>query len=223
MKNDINEDYDIYVARRKQLVAELKEMKITNPEVLNAIEHTPRHLFIDQSLLAFAYENKAYQIGCGQTISQPYTVALQTQLLEPRAGEKVLEIGTGSGYQSAILAEMGMNLFSVERQYTLYSIAKTRLNNLGYNNVHCYFSDGFTGLPEIAPFDKIIVTAGSASLPQALMHQLKIGGIMVIPMGQQQNMYIYKIKRISKADFRSEKIENCAFVPMISGVESQPL
>lgn len=210
----------LLAARRKQMVADLRKKGISDEIVLSAMNAVPRHLFMGQTYQVFAYENKAFQIGCGQTISQPYTVALESQLLKYKLGEKILEIGTGSGYQSAVLAHMGAELYTIERQLELYKKTSALLQN--YTNIKCFYGDGFDGLPKIAPFDHIIVTAGAAEVPQKLLLQIKIGGNMVIPLGKNA-MKIYRITRVSLSDFKSECIEECAFVPMLRGTESKSI
>ena len=213
-------DTPIYVARRKSMCMMLRT-KICNEAVLAALEKVPRQMFMPESLASFAYENKAYPIGCGQTISHPYTVALQTELLDLEKGNHVLEIGTGSGYQTAVLCEMGAHVCTIERQKELYAIVTKRLHKLGYK-VDCYCGDGYEGLPLKAPFDKIIVTAGASEMPQTLLKQLKIGGIMVLPFGDEQ-MHIYKITRLSECEFRQEKKEKCEFVPFLKGIDDKPI
>ncbi len=167
--------------KRQQLVKTVKKKGITDKNVLTAIGKIPRHLFMDSSFEDHAYQDKAFPIAADQTISQPYTVAFQTQLLEVKKGEKVLEIGTGSGYQTAVLCELGAKVYSIERQHELYKKTKTFLNKIGYRPKYLSFGDGYKGLPEYAPFDKIIVTAGAPEVPKDLLGQLKVGGKMVIP------------------------------------------
>ncbi len=201
---------------RNRLVQELKQKRITDIEVLRAIGNVPRHLFIDSSFVKFAYQDKAFPIAAGQTISQPYTVALQSQLLEVEKGEKVLEVGTGSGYQAAVLMEMGVQLFSIERQRELYQRSTRLLKELGYQG-RFILGDGYEGLPPSAPFDKIIVTAGAPVIPRNLLIQLKVGGLMVIPLGDQKQI-LTRITRLDDDEFEQEQIEECAFVPMLNGV-----
>lgn len=200
---------------RNQLVNTIKNRGITDNLVLEAINKVPRHLFMDSSFLEFAYEDKAFPIGAGQTISQPYTVAFQTQLLEVSKNEKVLEVGTGSGYQSCVLMEMGCKVFTIERQKELYQKAKKIFPLLGYKPKLVTFGDGYKGLPTYAPFDKIIVTAGAPFIPEALFYQLKPGGMLVIPVGED----IQTMKRITKTE-NSEKIEedfgSFKFVPLLN-------
>lgn len=213
-------DNMIFASRRDELCRSLGQT-ISDNNVLNALRTVPRHYFMDDTLSAFAYENKAFPIGCGQTISQPSTVALQSQLLEIKRGDKVLEIGTGSGYQTAVLVEMGANVYSIERQQSLFNKTNLKFAQLGIN-AHCFCGDGYEGLENEQPFDKIIVTAGAPTLPQKLLKQLKIGGIMVLPMGEDQ-MNIYCITRISTTGFKQKRICVCDFVPMISGIDNRPL
>lgn len=200
---------------RNQLVNTIKNRGITDNLVLEAINKVPRHLFMDSSFLEFAYEDKAFPIGAGQTISQPYTVAFQTQLLEVSKNEKVLEVGTGSGYQSCVLMEMGCKVYTIERQKELYQKAKKIFPLLGYKPKLVTFGDGYKGLPTYAPFDKIIVTAGAPFIPEALIDQLKPGGMLVIPVGED----IQTMKRITKTE-NSEKIEedfgSFKFVPLLN-------
>ncbi len=201
---------------RLRLVQELRNKGITDNKVLNAIGAIPRHLFLDSSFVNFAYQDKPFPIAAGQTISQPYTVALQTQLLELKPNDKVLEVGTGSGYQAAVLMQLGMRLFSIERQRELYTWSTGLLTKLGYSG-RFFLGDGYEGLPTFGPFDKIIVTAGAPELPRKLLIQLKIGGIMIIPIGGAQQI-MTKIVRLAEDDFEQIQIGHCAFVPMLAGV-----
>lgn len=204
---------------RQRLVNELAQKNITNKEVLAAIGRIPRHLFMDSSFINFAYQDKAFPIAAGQTISQPYTVALQTQLLELLPGEKVLEVGTGSGYQAAVLMELDTKLFSIERQRELYTRTSRLLSHMGYKG-RFYLGDGYEGLPGHAPFDKIIVTAGAPFIPEQLLLQLKIGGFLVIPLGDKEQI-MTRIKRLDVDDFERETFGTCAFVPMLKGISDQ--
>lgn len=201
---------------RNRLVQELKGKQITDPNVLKAIGNIPRHLFLESSFIKFAYQDKAFPIGAGQTISQPYTVALQSQLLELNGSEKVLEVGTGSGYQAAVLIEMGVKLFSIERQSELYHRSTRLLRELGYQG-RFFLGDGYEGLPAQAPFDRIIVTAGAPVIPRNLLVQLKIGGILVIPLGEKKQV-LTRIVRLEEDEFEQQQIEECAFVPMLNGI-----
>ena len=191
---------------RKRLVEEIQRKGITDQRVLAAIGSVPRHLFIDDSaFLALAYLDQAFPIGQGQTISQPYTVAMQTQLLRLTKGEKVLEIGTGSGYQTAVLCEMGAKLFSIERQQSLYKATKDRLGALHYR-ASLFFGDGYKGLVAHAPFDRIIVTCGAPEIPGSLKSQLKTGGIMVVPVGADGQQTMLRLTRTSPDDFITEQV-----------------
>ena len=205
---------------RKLLVEELRESGIADQSVLAAIENLPRHFFLDNAFADLAYENKAFPIGNDQTISQPHTVAYQTILLGIKKRDKVLEIGTGSGYQAAILALLGARVYTVERQELLYHRAKALLAQLGFGNIRCYYRDGHKGLPEFAPFDKILVTAGALKVPQALKEQLKIGGILVIPVGKKVQKMM-RITRVSKEEYQEEILGKFRFVPFLEGVNAK--
>lgn len=213
----MKEDTFRHKGLRARLVEELVAKGITNKAVLAAINAVPRHLFLDSSFVKFAYQDKAFPIGAGQTISQPSTVALQSQLLNVGAGARVLEVGTGSGYQAAVLSEMGITVFSIERQPELFKKAQTFLPSLGYNRLRLFLGDGYEGLPDLAPFDAILVTAGAATLPQKLLLQLKVGAVMVVPIGTFKQV-MTRIRRLSDDDFEQETFGECAFVPMLSGV-----
>jgi protein-L-isoaspartate(D-aspartate) O-methyltransferase len=204
---------------RQKLVQSLREKGIADENVLAAIAKVPRHFFLDSAFDWHAYVDKAIPITAvqDQTISRPYTVAQQTQLLQVVSGEKVLEIGTGSGYQAAILCEMGATLFSIERQWKLHVFAKKMLATMGYTP-HLVFGDGFAGMQEKAPFSKIIVTCGAADFPQTLLEQLAVGGRMVIPVGVGELQQMYVVERLNEHDFRSTKYGECSFVPMQQGV-----
>jgi len=198
---------------RKNMVDNLRSRDIKNKNVLKAMLEVPRHFFLDSSFLQFAYEDNAFPIGFDQTISHPYTVAFQSELLDPKPGEKVLEIGTGSGYQSAILFKMGCNVYSIERFKGLYKKAKKDLNNLFYS-VKLFHGDGYLGLPEEAPFDKIIVTAGALDIPRPLINQLSVGGTLVIPVGKESHIMTVLIKK-SKDDFEIIEYNDFKFVPFL--------
>lgn len=201
---------------RNRLIQTLKKKGISDEKVLKAIGKIPRHLFIESGFVNFAYQDKAFPIGAGQTISQPYTVAFQTGLLELKPKEKVLEIGTGSGYQAAVLVEMGANLFTVERQAELYKKTTKLLKAMGYK-AHFFLGDGYKGLPSYAPFDKILITAGAPFVPRELLLQLCQGGSLVIPLGEK-NQIMTKIVRIGEDEFEKTEYGKCAFVPMLEGV-----
>jgi len=201
---------------RKKLIDGLKIKGIRNEKVLEAIGKVPRHLFMESTFIQFAYKDQAFPIGAGQTISQPFTVAVQTQLLEIEKGDKVLEVGTGSGYQAAVLLEMGAKVFTIERQKELYMKVHKFLPEIGYNPA-CFFGDGYKGLPNFAPFDKIIVTAGATSIPEDLKQQLAINGRLVIPVGNEHRQEMNVITRISGNEFRNEKHGDFVFVPLLKG------
>ena len=201
---------------RKRLVDGLKIKGIRDENVLAAIERVPRHLFMESTFINYAYKDQAFPIGSGQTISQPYTVAFQTQLLGIGKNDKVLEIGTGSGYQAAVLLEMGARVYTIERQKELFLKAQTFLPEIGYRPA-CFFGDGYQGLPGFAPFDKILVTAGASSVPDSLRTQLKTGGKMVIPVGTETYQEMLLITRISESEFKTEKHGGFVFVPLLRG------
>lgn len=198
---------------RNKLVKILEKKGISDPRVLAAIGKVPRHLFFDNALLEHAYQDKAFPIGEGQTISQPYTVAFQSEKLEIKPADKVLEIGTGSGYQACILLELGARVFTIEYNRKLYETAKSFLPGLGYKPFF-FFGDGSKGLPAKAPFDKIIVTAGAPVVPNALTDQLTDGGILVIPVGDRDKQRMLKIRRRGSALIK-ESYDNFAFVPLL--------
>ncbi len=199
---------------RKKLVETLQAKGITNNEVLKAINKIPRHLFMDSGFIDHAYVDKAFPIAADQTISQPYTVARQSELLNLNKGDKVLEIGTGSGYQTAVLLEMGMNVFSIERQNELFKKTKLFLPKLGYRPKKLIFGDGYIGLKEEAPFNGIVVTAGAPFVPNPLLAQLQIGGKLVIPVGDKvQIMTVFT--RTSATEFKKEEFGEFKFVPLL--------
>ena len=204
---------------RKQLVETLRSKGITDEAVLAAINEVPRHVFLDSSFVEFAYQDKAFPIGSGQTISQPMTVAFQTQLLQVASGMKVLEIGTGSGYQACVLAAMGAKVFSIERQRYLYFKTKDVLEQFPFR-VKPFLGDGFEGLPTYAPFDRVIITAGAPCIPEALVAQMKTGGIMVIPMdhpdGDGQTML--RITKMEDGTLEKEEFGDFKFVPMLKEI-----
>jgi protein-L-isoaspartate(D-aspartate) O-methyltransferase len=201
---------------RNQLVSVLEQKGITDRNVLAAIAKIPRHLFLNSSFEDYAYQDKAFPIGAGQTISQPYTVAYQSQLLEIEKDHKVLEIGTGSGYQTAVLCTMGAKVYSVERQNELFKSTSLLLPKLGMRPKHLSFGDGYKGLPNYAPFDSIIVTAGAPLIPKPLMAQLKIGGRLVIPVGGENDTQIMTLLiRKSETQFEKHELGNFRFVPLL--------
>lgn len=199
---------------RRQLVKQLIEKGISNQAVLDAIGKVPRHFFMDSQFDHFAYKDMAFKIGSGQTISQPYTVAIQTQLLQVEKGMKVLEIGTGSGYQASILLELGVKLFSIERQRALHDSSKKLLDEMGYKP-KLFFGDGFAGLPAFAPFDRIIVTCGAPGIPDKLVEQLKPGGRMVIPIGEGDTQIMKVIIKELDGSVTESEHGLFKFVPML--------
>ena len=199
---------------RMNLVSVLSEKGITDQKVLKAISKIPRHLFIDKAFVEFAYENTAFPIGCGQTISHPYTVAFQSQILEINPNEKVLEIGTGSGYQTAVLLELKANVFTIERHKELYEKTSDFLPSIGYQAMF-FYGDGYKGLNSFAPFDKIIVTAGATEIPKKLLLQLKLGGKMVIPVGNKDEQKMKLIIRNSDNEFSTKTLGKFSFVPLL--------
>lgn len=199
---------------RNQLVDTIKSKGITDKNVLQAIANVPRHLFMDSGFVDFAYQDKAFPIAADQTISQPYTVAFQSEVLEVKNGDKILEIGTGSGYQTAVLIEMGAKVFSIERQKKLFKKTNLFLPKLGYKPKRLIFGDGYKGLPEEAPFDGIIVTAGAPFVPKPLLAQLKIGGRLVIPVGEDVQIMTLFIRTEAKK-FEKHELGNFRFVPML--------
>ena len=204
---------------RNKLIEKLSSKGISDNNVLDAINKVPRHLFIDNAFIHFAYEDKAFPIGEGQTISQPYTVAFQTQLLEIKPYEKVLEIGTGSGYQAAVLSLLDADVFTIERQKKLYNKTKEFLPKIGYR-CEFIFGDGYKGLPNFAPFDKIIVTCGAPKIPEELLTQLKVGGRMVVPIGDGKNQKMHLIQKKSSQDYDISTHGNFLFVPMLDDKNS---
>ncbi len=205
---------------RRRLVESLRRKGIQDQAVLQAMESLPRHFFLDKAFEEHAYEDKPFPIGNDQTISQPYTVAFQTQLLQVHKRSKVLEVGTGSGYQAAVLAIMGARVYTVERYEALYLKAKFTLDALGLKNVRCFFRDGSKGLPEYAPFDRIIVTAGAEQVPEVLKQQLAIGGILVIPVGREVQAML-RITRASESTYLTVKEGDFRFVPFLEGTEPE--
>jgi protein-L-isoaspartate(D-aspartate) O-methyltransferase len=200
---------------RKKLVDTIRGKGITSREVLNAIETLPRHFFFESSFLEFAYDDKPFPIGAGQTISQPYTVAFQTQLLELKKGEKVLEIGTGSGYQACILALMGAKVFTIERHKSLFQRTKAFLPQIGFNTIKVFYGDGFAGLPTFAPFDKILITAAVSFIPDLLIEQLNPGGLMVLPLGGGDVQTMTVVSKMADGELLKEKHGAFRFVPML--------
>lgn len=205
---------------RKKLVDLLREKGITDESVLNAINTIPRHYFLDSAFDKIAYEDRAFPIGESQTISQPYTVAYQTQLLQVKRSEKVLEIGTGSIYQTTILAELGARVFTIERQKKLFDQQKDFYFKKKYPNIKFFFGDGFEGLPTYGPFDKVIITAAAPFIPPKLIQQLKPGGMMVIPVDEGETQRMLRITKLADGSTSEEAFEQFSFVPMLTGKKS---
>ena len=218
--NVSKEDEYLFKGKRKRLVEQLRLKGIKSEKVLSSIEKIPRHLFFDPTtgrpaLLDHAYSDKALPIGAGQTISHPYTVAFQTEQLEIKPGEKVLEIGTGCGYQTAVLIEMGAKVYSIERQKTLFDKTKLFLPYIGYTGAKLIYGVGYKGLPQFAPFDKIIVTAGAPYIPNDLLTQLNVGGVMLIPLGEGETQEMVWLKKVSESNFDKKTLGNFKFVPLL--------
>lgn len=199
------------------MIDDLRRRGISDEAVLSAMGAVPRHFFLDKAFEEHAYADKPFPIGQEQTISQPFTVAYQTSLLEIKQRDRVLEIGTGSGYQAAILAALGARVYSVERQEFLHLASKKLLGTLGFSTVKCFFGDGTKGLADFAPYDKIIATAGAPVVPEALQQQLSIGGTLVIPVGEGVQ-HMYKITRRSVGEFQEDRLDAFRFVPFLPGV-----
>jgi len=202
---------------RKQLVEQLRSKGITDDRVLNAINTIPRHFFLDSAFDKIAYEDRAFPIAEGQTISQPYTVAYQTQLLQVKRTDKVLEIGTGSMYQAVVLAEMGARVYTIERQKKLFEHNKQFFYPSKYPGIKFFYGDGFEGLPAFAPFDKIIITAAAPFVPPKLVAQMKTGGLMVIPVDEGNKQRMLRITKLADGSYSEELFDYFSFVPMLGG------
>jgi protein-L-isoaspartate(D-aspartate) O-methyltransferase len=202
---------------RKKLVQGIQEKGISDERVLDAILEVPRHYFLDSAFDEVAYVDKAFPIGEGQTISQPYTVAYQSQLLEVKPFHKVLEIGTGSAYQAVVLAEMGAQVYTIERQKKLFEINKTFSFLKKYTSIRFFYGDGYEGLPTYAPFDRVIITAAAPEVPQKLIDQLKPDGMMVIPLGAGDIQQMMRITKYENGSLKEEVFDHFSFVPMVGG------
>jgi protein-L-isoaspartate(D-aspartate) O-methyltransferase len=202
---------------RKQLVSQIRNKGITDERVLAAIQEIPRHFFMDSAFDQIAYEDRAFPIAEGQTISQPYTVAYQTQLLEVKPHEKILEVGTGSTYQACVLAEMGAQVYTIERQKNIFDQNKLFSYPGKYPSIRYFYGDGYEGLPTFAPFDKIIVTAAAPKIPQKLLDQLRPGGKMVIPVGDGKVQQMIRINKYPDGSVLEESFDDFSFVPMLQG------
>jgi len=203
---------------RRKLVEQVKRKGITDQGVIDALMKIPRHAFMDSTFLRFAYQDQAFPIAAGQTISQPYTVAFQTELLEISPYQKVLEVGPGSGYQAAVLAEMGARVYTVERILKLHRHAQLLLKELGYT-AKLFYGDGYAGLPTYAPFDRILITAGAPAVPEILKLQLAVGGILVVPVGQRDAQTMTRCIRTHEDQWQTTTHGNFVFVPMKPGLE----
>ena len=199
------------------MVDQLRAKGITDENVLTAINNIPRHFFLDSAFDKIAYEDRAFPIGEGQTISQPYTVAYQTQLLQIKPYDKVLEIGTGSVYQASVLAEMGARVYTIERQKKLYETNKAFIFKSTYPNIKFFYGDGFEGLPTYAPFDKVLITAAAPFVPPKLVAQLKTGGVMVVPVDLGPFQQMLRLTKIADGTYTEERFDNFSFVPMLEG------
>ncbi|MFO7657286.1 MAG: protein-L-isoaspartate(D-aspartate) O-methyltransferase [Bacteroidales bacterium] len=212
------EDSFLHKGLRKKLVDEIRRKGIKSDEVLEAIGKIPRHCFMDSSFINFAYKDQAFPIAAGQTISQPYTVAFQTELLQVNKRDKILEIGTGSGYQTAVLLELGTSVFSVERFRELYLKAKSTLSELGYRP-QLFYGDGYQGLPTYGPFDRILITAAAPGIPEQLLEQLKPGGRLVAPVGGPSSQKMTLVEKIAENKYNTSEHGYFIFVPMVKGKE----
>ena len=202
---------------RKKLIESIRDKGITDGRVLEAMMNIPRHYFLDTALEHIAYQDRAFPIGEGQTISQPYTVAYQTQLLQPEKYDKVLEIGTGSAYQAIVLAELGVSVFTIERQKKLFELTKQFILRSKYPNIKFFYGDGFEGLPTFAPFDKILITAAAPFIPPKLVEQLKVGGKMVIPLDENGIQKMLRLTKLEDGSLDEERFSDFSFVPMLKG------
>ena len=204
---------------RKKLIDSLRDKGITDEDLLKAMMHVPRHYFLDTALEHIAYQDRAFPISEGQTISQPYTVAYQTQLLEVKPFEKILEIGTGSAFQAMVLAEIGSQVFTIERQKKLFELNKSFILKSRYPNIKYFYGDGFEGLPTYSPFDKIIITAAAPYIPPKLIEQLKTGGKMVIPLENNGKQKMLRLTKKEDGGYDEETFSDFSFVPMLKGIE----
>jgi len=202
---------------RKKLTEGIRKKGITDERILDAINKIPRHFFLDSAFDDVAYEDRAFPIGEGQTISQPYTVAYQTQLLQVKPFEKVLEIGTGSVYQACLLAELGVQVYTIERQKKLFDTNKEFSFLKKYPNIKFFYGDGYEGLPTFAPFDKVLITAAAPEIPPKLIDQLKVGGMMVLPLGAGEVQQMKRVTKLERGAIKEEVFDNFSFVPMIEG------
>ncbi len=203
---------------RRRLIEGIQRKGIDDERVIEALYKVPRHIFMESGFIEQAYVDQAFPIGAGQTISQPYTVAFQTQLLGINKGDKILEIGTGSGYQTAVLIELGAKVYTIERQYSLFLKTQSFFHKYGYK-AHCFYGDGYIGKPTYGPYNKILITAAAPYISDELKQQLKIGGVLVAPIGDSYSQTMTSIIRISENEYKKEKFGEFVFVPMLKGVE----
>lgn len=203
---------------RNKLTEEIRRKGIKDERVLAALNKVPRHLFMDSGFIKFAYRDQAFPIRAGQTISQPYTVAFQTQLLEVEEMHKVLEVGTGSGYQAAVLVEMGAKVYTIERQKELYLLSQSLLTSLNYR-LNFFYGDGYQGLPTYGPFDRILITAAAPVIPEKLLDQLKVGGRLVVPLGRSDSQVMTLVEKLGENEYRKSDHGLFVFVPMLGGKE----
>lgn len=203
------------------MVDGLKKKGLVDEQVMKAMLAVARHLFVDTAFVEHAYEDKAFPIAAGQTISHPSTVAMQSQLLELSPGMNVLEIGTGSGYQAAVLAEMGVKLVSIERQKALFDKTKPLLTSMGYRRMKLFYGDGYKGKAAYGPYDRVIVTCGAPFIPKALVQQMRIGGVLIIPVGEGESQEMIKVIKQSDQDYLTERHGNYKFVPMLEDKHSE--
>ena len=213
---ELIEDSYQHKGLRRKLVEEIRKKGISNEKVLNALGAVPRHVFMDSGFIKFAYRDQAFPIRAGQTISQPFTVAFQTELLQIEPMHKILEVGTGSGYQAAVLAEMGAKVYTIERQKELYLQSQILLNRLNYR-VHFFYGDGYQGLPTYGPFDRILITAAAPDIPERLLEQLKPGGRLVVPVGGPQSQVMTLIEKTLEGELHKSEHGSFIFVPMLGG------
>ena len=215
------EDTHIHKGMRKKLIEELRIKKIFDEKILIVMAKVPRHQFVPKGFESWAYQDVAFPIGSDQTISQPYTVALQTQLLDVQPGNKILEIGTGSGYQAAILCELGAKVYTLERQECLYHHTASTLKKMGYHSIRCYLRDGFEGLPKYAPYDKIIITCGAPNIPPALLAQLADNGRMIVPVNEGSDQVMKRIFKRPGNNYEEETHGLFRFVPFLEGLNKK--
>ncbi|MBK9106357.1 MAG: protein-L-isoaspartate(D-aspartate) O-methyltransferase [Saprospiraceae bacterium] len=202
-----------------QLIETLRLEGVRDEKVLEAMSKVPRHLFLEKAFEEWAYKNVAFPIGCDQTISQPLTVAIQSGLLEVKKGDKILEVGTGSGYQACILSLLGAKVYTIERQSALFEKTDNLLRELGFGAIRTFLGDGYAGLPMFAPFDKILVTAGATMLPETLLSQLAVGGYLVIPIGGDESQTMWRYTKLTEGDIKSEAFGKFKFVPFLKGTQ----